>query len=57
MICLGYMSISLAVLPPNLTNMIKIICLQAFIKSSMPAELKKCNETPKKFARTLNFAH
>ena len=51
------MYISLAILPPNLTNMTKIIYLQALIDSSMPAELKKCNETPKKFACTLNFAH
>ena len=49
--------ISLAVLPPNLTNMTKITYLQALIDSSMPAELKKCNETSKKFAWTLNFAH
>ena len=44
-------------LTPNLTNMTKITYLQALIDSSMPAELKKCNETPKKFAWTLNFAH
>ena len=50
------MYISLAVLPSNLTNMTKITYLQALIDSSMPAELKKCNETPKKFAWTLNFA-
>ena len=43
------------ILPPNLTNMTKIIYLQALIDSSMPAELKKCNETLKKFACTLNF--
>ena len=49
--------ISLAVLSPNLTNMTKITYFQALIDSSMPAELKKCNETPKKFARTLNFEH
>ena len=49
--------ISLAILPQNLTNMTKITYLQALIDSSMPAELKKCNETPKKFAWTLNFAH
>ena len=42
--------ISLAVLPPNLTNMTKVIYLQALIDSSMIAELKQCNETPKKFA-------
>ena len=40
---------------PNLTNMTKITTLQALIESSMPAELKKCNETPKKIARTLNL--
>ena len=51
------MFISLAVLPPNLTNMTKITYLQALIDSSMPAELEKCNETPKKCAWTLNFAH
>ena len=39
--------ISLAILPQNLTNMTKITYLQALIDSSMPAELKKCNETPK----------
>ena len=51
------MFISLAVLPPNLTNTTKLTYLQALIDSYMPAELKKCNETPKKFAWTLNFAH
>ena len=51
------MYISLAILPPNFTNMTKITYLQALIDSSMPTELKKCNETPKKFAWTLNFAH
>ena len=51
------MYISLVVLPPNLTNMTKITYLQALIDSSMPTKLKKCNETPKKFAWTLNFAH
>ena len=35
---------------PNLTNMTKITTLQALIESSMPAELKKCNGTRKKFA-------
>ena len=49
--------ISLAILPPNLTNMTKVTYLQALIDSSMPTESKKCNETPKKFALTLNFAH
>ena len=48
---------SLAILPPNLPNMAKITYLQALIDSSMPTKLKKCNETPKKFAWTLNFAH
>ena len=42
-----YMYISLAILPSNLTNMTKITYLRAWINSSMPAELKKCNETPK----------
>ena len=51
------MYISLAILPQILTNMTKITYLQALIDSSMPAELKKCNETPKKIACTLNFAH
>ena len=44
-------------LPPNLTNFTKITYLQALIDSSKPTKLKKCNETPKKFAWTLNFAH
>ena len=48
--------ISLAVLHPNFTNMTKITYLQALIDSSMTAELKKCNKTPKKFAWTLDFA-
>ena len=34
------MSISLAILPPNLTNFNKITYLQALIDSSMPTELK-----------------
>ena len=50
------MYISQVVLRPNLTNMTKITYLQALKDSSMPAELKKCNETPKKFAGTINFA-
>ena len=51
------MNISLANLPPNLTNFTKITYLQALIDSSMPTKFKKCNETPKKFAWPLNFAH
>ena len=51
------MNIRVALLTPNLTNITKITYLQAEIDSSMPAELEKCNETPKKFALTLNFAH
>ena len=51
------MYIRVALLTPNLTNITKITYLQAEIDSSMPAELEKCNETPKKFALTLNFAH
>ena len=35
--------ISLAFLPPNLTNMNKITYRQAAIDSSMPGEFKKCN--------------
>ena len=50
-------NISLAVSPPNFTNVTKITYLQTLIDSSMPAELKKCNEIPKKFACALNFAH
>ena len=42
---------------PNLTNMTKITTLQALIESSMPAELKKCNGTRKKFAWKFKFAH
>ena len=49
--------IRVALLTTNLTNITKITYLQAEIDSSMPAELEKCNETPKKFALTLNFAH
>ena len=37
--------------------MTKITYLQALIDSSMPAKLKKGNETPKKFALTLNPTH
>ena len=37
------MSISLAFLPPNLTNTNKITYRQAAIDSSMPGEFKKCN--------------
>ena len=29
--------------------------MQALIDSFMPAELKKCDETPQKFASTLNL--
>ena len=50
-------TLRVALLTPNLTNITKITYLQAEIDSSMPAELEKCNETPKKFALTLNFAH
>ena len=43
--------------PPNLTNVTNITYLQALIDSSMSAQLRKCNETPKKFELTFNFAH
>ena len=36
-----YIHISLAVRPPNLTNVTKITYLQAWIENSMPTELKK----------------
>ena len=38
-------------------KMTKITPLQALIESSMPAELKKCNGTRKKFAWKFKFAH
>ena len=43
-----YMYISMAVLSPNLTNITKMTYLQAWIDSSMHAELKKGNRNPKK---------
>ena len=44
-------------LTQNLKNMIKITYIQAEIESSKPVELQDCNEAPKVFAWTLNFAH
>ena len=52
-----YMTIRPILMTPNLTNMTKITTLQALIESSMPAELKKCNGTRKKFAWKFKFAH
>ena len=49
--------IRVASLTPNFTNMAQTTYLHVLIDIFMSAELKKCNETPKKFARTLNFAH
>ena len=51
------MYIRVASLTPNFTNMTKTLYLQVLIDVLMPAELKKCNETPTKFAWTPNFAH
>ena len=51
------MNIRPILMTPNLTNMTKITTLQALIESSMPAELKKCNGTRKKFAWKFKFAH
>ena len=51
------MYIRVASLTPNFTNMAQTTYLQVLIDVFMPAEFKKCNETPKKFAWTLNFAH
>ena len=53
----SYMLIRPILMTPNLTNMTKITTLQALIESSMPAELKKCNGTRKKFAWKFKFAH
>ena len=50
-----YISIRVALLTPNLTNITKITYLQAEIDSSMPAELEKCNETPKKICIDSKF--
>ena len=52
-----YIYTRVALMTPNFTNMAQTTYLHVLIDIFMSAELKKCNESPKKFARTLNFAH